>query len=188
MKKRLSITLIGLLSIFIYSFSMAENIDKATTTSTESTTKPASGVAQPAKIEVEGKLAKEKVALPAILGDSILLYSLRGNNDVDELSSTFPNRRIMVVDGGIDVNFEDQPPMIPHSIDKARISLQENSCLKCHSKEDSKLEDAPRPPKSHFRKRDGSRSEKVSAGRYFCTQCHVSQANKKPAVKNLYKN
>jgi cytochrome c-type protein NapB len=200
MKKRLSITLIGLLSVFIYSFSMAENTDEGTTTTeSESTTKPVDDAAKvtestsadsevkPAETEAT-TLPQEKVVMPAILGESVLLYSLRGTNDVDEESEAFPNRRVMVVDGGIDVAFDDQPPMVPHNIDKARISLQENSCLKCHSRVDSKLEDAPRPPKSHFRKRDGSRSKKVSAGRYFCTQCHVPQANKKPAVKNLYKN
>ncbi len=203
MKKRLLITLIGLFSLFLYSFSMAEKADEAA--STESTTKPTDDAekVEPASSNNDGNTEettaktteaevapapKEKVKMPPILGESILLYSLRGTNDVDEESEAFPNRRVMVVDGGIDVAFDEQPPMVPHNIDKARISLQENSCLKCHSRVDSKLEDAPRPPKSHFRTRDGSRSEKISAGRYFCTQCHVPQANKKPAVKNLYKN
>lgn len=206
MKKRLLITLIGLFSLFLYSFSMAEKADE-TAVSTESATKAENDAekAEPASSDSDDdskaettetaeatKTAtpapKEKVKMPPILGESILLYTLRGTNDVDELSEAFPNRRVMAVDGGIDVAFDDQPPMVPHNIDKARISLQENSCLKCHSRVDSKLEDAPRPPKSHFIKRDGSRSKKVSAGRYFCTQCHVPQANKKPAVKNLYKN
>jgi cytochrome c-type protein NapB len=200
MKKRLLITLIGLLSLFLYSYSMAESIDKAEEKPavTQDTKSETPDISEPAVSETEAAtevtvdkttVSEEKsVKKPAILGDSVLLYSLRGDNDVEELSSPFPNRRVMVVDGGITVSFEDQPPMVPHNIDKDRISLQENSCLKCHSKADSKLEDAPRPPKSHFRTRDGKSSKKVSAGRYFCTQCHVPQANKRPAVKNTYKN
>ncbi len=125
-------------------------------------------------------------ATPAILGEPVEIYSLRGENDVDAKSEPFPNRRTMAVDGGIDVSFEEQPPMIPHSIDKDRISLQENSCLKCHSRVDSKLENAPKPPSSHFITRDGKRSDHVTARRYFCTQCHAPQANTKPLVKNTF--
>ncbi len=123
-----------------------------------------------------------------ILGKSIELYSLRGENDVGKISEPFPNRRTMAVDGGFDVSYEDQPPMIPHSIDKDRITLQENSCLKCHSRVDSKLENAPKPPSSHFRTRDGKHTKKIVAGRYFCTQCHAPQINTRPLVKNTFKN
>lgn len=116
------------------------------------------------------------------------VYSLRGTVGVDELSEMIPNRRSMAVDGGIDVNFEDQPPMIPHNIDKTRITLHENSCLGCHSKENQKITNAVRPPKSHYRTREGSKLRQISTGRYFCTQCHVSQAYTKPLVNNDFSN
>ena len=116
------------------------------------------------------------------------VYSLRGMVDVGEESEMIPNRRSMAVDGGIDVNFEQQPPMIPHSIDKARITLYENSCLGCHSKENQKVTNAVRPPKSHFRARTGDKLERISTGRYFCTQCHVPQAYTKPLVGNTFHN
>ena len=114
------------------------------------------------------------------------VYSLRGLVDVDEESEMIPNRRSMAVDGGIEVNYEDQPPVVPHNIDKDRISLQENTCLKCHSKADSKLENTPKPTPSHFKGRDGEKKAEVVPNRYFCTQCHMPQANIKPLIKNNF--
>lgn len=116
------------------------------------------------------------------------IYSLRGQVDVDELSEVTPNHRTMAVDGGIDVNYDDQPPLIPHSIDKTRITLHENSCLGCHSKENQKHSNAVRPPKSHYRTRNGKKLNTITTGRYFCTQCHVPQAYTNPLVKNTFKN
>ena len=116
------------------------------------------------------------------------VYSLRGTVDVDEISEMVPNRRSMAVDGGIDVNYEDQPPVIPHNIDKTRITLHENSCLGCHSKENQKITNAVRPPKSHYRTREGDKLRQISTGRYFCTQCHVPQAYTKPLVNNDFTN
>lgn len=116
------------------------------------------------------------------------VYSLRGQVDVEELSEMIPNHRPMGVDGGIAVEFEDQPPLIPHNIDKTRITLNENSCLSCHSKKNSKETNAVRPPKSHYRDREDNKVKKISTGRYFCTQCHVTQAYTKPLVGNYFKN
>jgi cytochrome c-type protein NapB len=122
----------------------------------------------------------------AVLAEQVL--SLRGIVDIDELSEMIPNRRSMAVDGGIEVNYEDQPPVIPHNIDKTRITLHENSCLGCHSKENQKITNAVRPPKSHYRTREGDKLRQISTGRYFCTQCHVPQAYTQPLVKNDFKN
>jgi len=116
------------------------------------------------------------------------VYSLRGDIDIDELSEIVPNRRSMAVDGGIEVSFEDQPPMVPHGIDKTRITLSENSCLGCHSKENQKITNAVRPPRSHYRAREGNKLRQISTGRYFCTQCHVPQAYTKVLVENNFKN
>ncbi|MCK5809924.1 MAG: nitrate reductase cytochrome c-type subunit [Cocleimonas sp.] len=116
------------------------------------------------------------------------VYSLRGDIGVDELSEMIPNRRAMAVDGGISVTFENQPPLIPHSIDKTRITLHENSCLSCHSKKNAKETNAVRPPKSHYYTRKDSKLKKISTGRYFCTQCHVTQAYTKPLIGNDFKN
>ncbi|MCP4995753.1 MAG: nitrate reductase cytochrome c-type subunit; periplasmic nitrate reductase electron transfer subunit [Gammaproteobacteria bacterium] len=116
------------------------------------------------------------------------VHSLRGNVGVEEESEMIPNRRSMAVDGGIVVNYEDQPPVIPHGIDKTRITLNENSCLGCHSKENQKETGAVRPPKSHYRAREGGKLKKISTGRYFCTQCHVPQAYTDELVGNTFRN
>ncbi len=116
------------------------------------------------------------------------VHSLRGIIDVDRLSESVPNRRSMAVDGGFGVSFEDQPPLIPHGIDKTRITLNENSCLSCHGKAYAKTENATRPPKSHYRTREGDKLSQISTGRYFCTQCHVPQAYTKSLVENDFKN
>ena len=137
-----------------------------------------------------------KRSIPVVMGLGLILaasaasavdiVSLRGENDLDSRSESFPVKRTMAVDGGIDENWKDQPPLIPHSIDKERITLRENGCLKCHSRADAKVKNAPKPPKSHFTQRDGKKSKTIVAGRYFCTQCHVPQANVRPLVKNNY--
>jgi cytochrome c-type protein NapB len=116
------------------------------------------------------------------------VLSLRGLVEVDELSEVVPNRRSMAVDGGFPVSYEDQPPLIPHGIDNTRITLNENSCLSCHGKAYAKTENATRPPKSHFRTREGDKLSEISTARYFCTQCHVPQAYTTPLVKNDFKN
>ncbi|MBL7003733.1 MAG: nitrate reductase cytochrome c-type subunit [Gammaproteobacteria bacterium] len=116
------------------------------------------------------------------------IYSLRGNVDLDEISEMIPNRRSMAVDGGIEVSFEDQPPMIPHSIDKTRITLHENSCMSCHNKKDAKTTNAVKTPKSHYRTRGGEKLSNISTGRYFCTQCHAPQAYTKPLIQNNFAN
>jgi len=116
------------------------------------------------------------------------LYSLRGIVDIDKISEIVPNKRSMAVDGGIPVSFEEQPPMIPHSIDKARITLNENSCLSCHSKKNRKETNAAKPPKSHYKTREGKKLRKISTGRYFCTQCHVPQAYTEVLIENTFTN
>lgn len=198
MKKILATTLVGMLSLFIQSNSIAEDVVAAEPAPAPSAAAPvevapsgdsaaptAEVAAEAAPVE-EAVVAKVEPPMPAILGKSVSVHSLRGGNKVDNESEEFPNRRIMVVDGGIEVTFGDQPPMVPHNIDKDRISLQENTCLKCHSKEASKLDAGPKPTPSHFRGRDGKKGKKIVAGRYFCTQCHMPQANIKPLIKNNF--
>ncbi|MCU7884730.1 MAG: nitrate reductase cytochrome c-type subunit [Candidatus Thiodiazotropha sp. (ex Lucinoma annulata)] len=119
---------------------------------------------------------------------TVHLTSLRGGNDLDSESVVFANKRRRAMSGGFEVSFEDQPPLIPHNIDKTRISAQENSCLKCHTKEDAKVENAVRPPKSHYYSRGKMKGKSISPRRYFCTQCHVPQIDAPALVKNNYKN
>ncbi len=142
--------------------------------------------------KVSMSLLSPLVLASAVQADSLFggveVTSLRGWNDINETSEMIPNRRSMAVNGGIPVNFDEQPPLIPHGVDKTRITLTENSCLGCHSEEYAEEEGAVEPPKSHYRTRDGKRLKQISTGRYFCTQCHVPQAHKEPLIGNNFKN
>jgi cytochrome c-type protein NapB len=215
MKKVLVMSLLGLLSLSIQSNVIAEDVtqttekkpidtsstqedagtvEKTSATAVDSSSNKANNLESGANSTTTDSTSEEVVpevvkASPVeILGKSLSVYSLRGYNKVDSESEIFPNRRNMVVDGGISVTFGDQPPMVPHSIDKDRISLQENTCLKCHSKAASKLEMGPKPTSSHFRGRDGKQQKTLVANRYFCTQCHTPQAHTQPLVKNNFTN
>ena len=183
MKKRLTANLVFLLAIAIQSTVFAAESEK----SDEPSAEPSATSETKSIDETTPTKKNQSSETPGILGESVEIFSLRGENDVGDTSVPFPNRRTMAVDGGFDVSYEDQPPMIPHSIDKDRITLQENSCLKCHSRVDAKLENAPKPPSSHFRTRDGKHTKKIVAGRYFCTQCHAPQINTRALVKNTFK-
>jgi nitrate reductase (cytochrome), electron transfer subunit len=105
---------------------------------------------------------------------------------LDAGSAATERRRVEVVQGGIPRSYKEQPPMIPHAIEKYEISLRVNGCLKCHSPETYQTEKAPKLGDSHFLDRDGNRLEKVSTRRYFCTQCHAVQFDGVPLVENAF--
>lgn len=101
--------------------------------------------------------------------------------------SVAPERyKVEVVQGGIERSYKEQPPMIPHAIDKYEISLRLNGCLKCHSEETYQVEKAPKLGDSHYLDRDGNRLDRLSMRRYFCTQCHAVQFNSQPLVDNSF--
>jgi len=80
----------------------------------------------------------------------------------------------------INRNFSEQPPLIPHKADYP-ITLQRNSCLGCHSWDKASKMKATPVAKSHVIDDKGT----LKGQNYFCTQCHVPQAdNKQPLVGN----
>jgi cytochrome c-type protein NapB len=105
---------------------------------------------------------------------------------LDAGSPPVERRQVEVVQGGIARSYKEQPPMIPHAIDKYEISLRNNGCLKCHSEETYQAEKAPKLGDSHYLDRDGKRLEKLSTRRYFCTQCHAPQLEGTPLVENAF--
>jgi cytochrome c-type protein NapB len=111
--------------------------------------------------------------------------SLRGHAVTDD-SDAVLNKPTLAVPGGFDVAWEEQPPMIPHPIDKYSIDLRQNGCLKCHSPATYEANRAPVVADSHFFDRDGNRTESVAPRRYFCTQCHAAQAGAMPLVENIF--
>ena len=137
-----------------------------------------------------------KAILTTLVGAAILtlssasvqaeVTSLRGSNKLDSPANAIEKFKQNKVQGGIERSWELQPPSIPHSIDKDRITIRENTCLKCHSKANFEKEKAPEIAESHYIARDGSTLEKPSARRHFCNQCHAPQVDTDPLVQNTF--
>lgn len=87
-----------------------------------------------------------------------------------------------------DRSFRQQPPMIPHQVDKYQIDLKANECLKCHDWQFAAKEKAPELSESHYKDRDGNQFDTVYRGRWFCTQCHAGQTDAKPLVDNTFES
>lgn len=84
--------------------------------------------------------------------------------------------------------FSSQPPVIPHAIEGFdQVTLQSNPCLDCHGPDNYKNVKASKISDSHFKGRDGKMLPEVSAARYQCTTCHVSQADAKPLIANTFR-
>ncbi len=112
--------------------------------------------------------------------------SLRGDKSLTDLSDKAAKHKPVVVEGGIERNYKIQPPLIPHKIDKEKINLKVNTCLKCHSEKTYKKKKAPKVGDSHYITRDGKVQETISSRRYFCNQCHAPQTDAQPLVENIF--
>ena len=111
--------------------------------------------------------------------------SLRGAG-IEDLSAKPDKMKVEVVQGGIERTYEQQPPLIPHGIEKYDLNLRLNGCLKCHSEATAEKENTKPTPESHFLDRDGKKLDKLSSRRYFCTQCHTVQLKGNPLVENTF--
>jgi nitrate reductase (cytochrome), electron transfer subunit len=85
-------------------------------------------------------------------------------------------------------NYPEQPPTIPHNIRDYQIDKNFNMCLSCHSRSASPQTGAPMVSITHFYDRDGQALAAVSPRRYFCVQCHLPQADAKPARGNTFQS
>ncbi len=119
----------------------------------------------------------------AFYGD---VTSLRGGNALDNDAKSFEPKKQVIKEGGFDRSWDLQPPSIPHSIEKDKISLTGNTCMKCHSKANFEKEKAPEIGESHYKDRNDKVLEKVSARRWFCNQCHTPQVDTAPLVENSF--
>jgi cytochrome c-type protein NapB len=84
--------------------------------------------------------------------------------------------------------YPEQPPVIPHSIEGYQLSVNANRCLSCHRREYTEGSGAPMISVTHFMNREGQMLADVSPRRYFCTACHVPQADTEPLVPNTFKD
>lgn len=113
------------------------------------------------------------------------VQSLRGD-DLTNMAKKPSKKKIISVEGGIERSYKQQPPMVPHTVDKYKINLKNNGCLKCHSEMTYEKEKAPKVGDSHYVNRDGEVLDTISSSRYFCDQCHTTQVGAEPLVQNNF--
>ncbi len=113
------------------------------------------------------------------------VQSLRGD-ELNNMAQKPSKKKIMSVSGGIERSYKQQPPMVPHTVDKYEINLKNNGCLKCHSEKTYEKEKAPKVGDSHYVDRDGKILDTISSRRYFCDQCHTTQVGAEPLVQNNF--
>ncbi len=81
-----------------------------------------------------------------------------------------------------------QPPLIPHKIEGYQVDKYANKCLSCHARTRIGESQAPMISVTHFQDRDGNFLADVSPRRYFCNQCHVTQVEREPLLKNEFQS
>lgn len=118
--------------------------------------------------------------------DAADLQSLRGDKAVDE-ANTAPELFSVNESGPQPRAFRQQPPLIPHRIDKYEIDLKVNQCLRCHDWPYNVTESAPKISETHYESREGKRLDFVAGTRWFCNQCHVPQADAPALVENEFR-
>ncbi|PCD77776.1 nitrate reductase cytochrome c-type subunit [Pseudothioclava arenosa] len=83
--------------------------------------------------------------------------------------------------------FAQQPPLIPHTIEKYQIDLKTNECLTCHEWKNAADRSAPMISMTHYTDRDGIQGDQVASRRWFCNQCHVPQLDAPELVENVFR-
>lgn len=83
-------------------------------------------------------------------------------------------------------NFRLQPPLVPHEVDKYQVDMSANQCLDCHDWTNATERKAPIASVSHYLDRNGVQLDTVAGSRWFCSQCHVPQAETQALVDNVF--
>lgn len=110
--------------------------------------------------------------------------SLRGA-DVDE--PVHLDQLHQQMEGRMQRNYRQQPPLIPHAIAQYQIDLRTNQCLSCHDWTNAGERNAPTLSMTHYLDREGRETDHIAGTRYFCNQCHVPQVDAPPLVENLFR-
>lgn len=113
------------------------------------------------------------------------VQSLRGPVGIEDTAPA-EDLKQQNVDARFQRAYRQQPPLIPHKIDKYQINLKVNQCLHCHDWPYNAQEGAPKVSETHYRDRNGVALDKVSRARWFCTQCHVPQERARALVGNTF--
>ena len=122
-------------------------------------------------------VAAEKVNLKSLRGETPLTEEPSAAALKDPPKDHAPEAR----------NYLQQPPLIPHTIRDYNITRTHNKCMECHSWQRYREFGATKVSMTHFKDRSGTDIANVSPLRYFCTQCHVPQADTKPLVENTFR-
>jgi len=123
----------------------------------------------------------------AVVAQDSGMQSLRGQTPLDteanaaDLNKTLTGKRF-------ERNYRQQPPLIPHKIDKYQIDLKANQCIGCHDWPQNTTAGAPKISETHYIDRTGKRLNHVSTSRWFCTQCHVPQTETEALVPNTFES
>ncbi|MCL6416068.1 nitrate reductase cytochrome c-type subunit [Aestuariirhabdus sp. Z084] len=145
-----------------------------------------------------------KKIFPVITGILTLLFSLQYANaeeigdtgGLNSLRSTMLDsekaaddlKRIPKDRDTFERDYLHQPPLIPHQVRGYKVNINSNKCLSCHSWANYKKAGATKISLTHFETRDGQQLSDVSPRRYFCSQCHVPQADAKPLLDNQFRS
>lgn len=124
------------------------------------------------------------ISLPAAQAQEV--SSLRGMNELDASSNRVVHKKWQEDREPIQRDYVQQPPLVPHAIEGYKVNLKFNKCLTCHSWANYKEAGATKISQTHFEDRTGEVHANVAARRYFCTQCHVPQADAQPLVENTF--
>lgn len=122
-----------------------------------------------------------------IVTDNGGVVSLRGYEQLSDINKSEPMKRVHRDQQPIDREYIQQPPLIPHTIRGYQVNLNANKCLSCHSFKNAGEMGATKISVTHFETREGTTLSDVSPRRYFCLQCHVTQADAKPLLENNFK-
>ncbi len=135
------------------------------------------GIATLALLQGAVTVAAEKVNLKSLRGETPLTEEPSAATLKDPPKDHAPEAR----------NYLQQPPLIPHTIRDYNITRTHNKCMECHSWQCYREFNATKVSMTHFKDRSGTDIANVSPLRYFCTQCHVPQADTKPLVENTFR-
>lgn len=113
--------------------------------------------------------------------------AMRRGVPVDKEASPPLMARVENFDQQRPVNFELQPPTIPHAIDNYQLTVNTNRCMLCHTASAAPRFQAPPVSDAHYLTREGKVLEQISPRRYFCVQCHVVQTDAPPLVANTFR-
>jgi cytochrome c-type protein NapB len=113
--------------------------------------------------------------------------SLRGLTELNVTRKADPFKRVIKDRSPYVSDYVYQPPLVPHKIRGYEVSTNANKCLSCHSFKRSVESGATKISVTHYVTREGLVLSDVSPRRYFCLQCHVTQADTGLLIENSFK-